>query len=65
MVARYEMLTLLPKGFAEAAGFSSELVTRELTLALAPVHVQMVWHLRRDTDLVRRWLREWMPAAVA
>jgi DNA-binding transcriptional LysR family regulator len=56
---------VLPEGFAEAAGFGAELVTRELPLALAPVHVEMLWHLRHDADPAHRWLREQMQAAVA
>ena len=65
VVARSDLLTVLPEGFAEAAGFGPELVTRELPLALAPVHVEMVWHLRHDADPAHRWLREQMLAAVA
>lgn len=65
VVARSDLLTVLPEGFAEAAGFGPELVTRELPFALAPVHVEMVWHLRQDADPAHRWLREQMLAAVA
>lgn len=65
VVARSDLLTVLPEGFAEAAGFGRELVTCELPLALAPVHVEMVWHLRHDADPAHRWLREQMHAAVA
>lgn len=65
VVARSDLLTVLPEGFVETAGFGSELVTRELPLALAPVHVEMVWHLRHDADPAHRWLREQMLAAAA
>lgn len=65
VVARSDLLTVLPEGFAEAAGFGAELVTRELPLTLAPVHVEMLWHLRHDADPAHRWLREQMQAAVA
>ena len=64
VVARSDLLTVLPEGFAEAAGFGRELVTCELPLALAPVHVEMIWHLRHDADPAHRWLREQMRAAV-
>ncbi len=63
VVARSDLLTVLPEGFAEAAGFGHELVTRELPLVLAPVHVEMVWHLRHDADPAHRWLREQLRAA--
>jgi len=65
VVAHSDLLTVLPEGFAESAGFGPELVTRELPLALAPVQVEMVWHLRHDVDPAHRWLREQMLAAAA
>jgi len=64
VVARSDLLTVLPDGFAEAAGFGDQLLTCELPLALAPVHVEMVWHLRHDADPAHRWLREQMRHAV-
>lgn len=65
VVARSDLLTVLPEGFAEAAGFGGELVTCELPLLLAPVQVEMVWHLRHDADPAHRWLREQLHAAAA
>jgi DNA-binding transcriptional LysR family regulator len=50
VVARSDLLTVLPEGFVEATGYSHELVTRELPLALEPVHVDMIWHLRHEAD---------------
>jgi DNA-binding transcriptional LysR family regulator len=64
VVARSDLLTVLPAGFAEAAGFGARLLTRELPLDLGPVQVEMVWHLRRDADPAHRWLREQMRAVV-
>lgn len=58
IVARSDLLTVLPEGFVDATGYRDELVTRELPLQLAPVSVEMLWHLRHDPDPAHRWLRE-------
>jgi DNA-binding transcriptional LysR family regulator len=63
VVARSDLLTVLPEGFIEATGYSQDLVTRELPLTLDPVHVEMIWHLRHDADPAHRWLREAVAAA--
>ncbi len=63
VVARSDLLTVLPDGFVAATGQGDELVTRELPLALAPVNVEMVWHLRQDGDAAHRWLRAQVQAA--
>jgi DNA-binding transcriptional LysR family regulator len=63
VVARSDLLTVLPEGFIEATGYSQDLVTRELPLSLDPVHVEMIWHLRHDADPPHRWLREAVAAA--
>jgi DNA-binding transcriptional LysR family regulator len=65
VVARSDLLTVLPESFLEATGFRDELVTVELPLALAPVQVGMLWHLRHDADPAHRWLRERLLAAAA
>jgi DNA-binding transcriptional LysR family regulator len=41
------------------------LVTKELPLTLAPVNVQMLWHLRHDAAPAHRWLRQQVLAASA
>jgi DNA-binding transcriptional LysR family regulator len=63
VVARSNLLTVLPEGFVEATGYGRELVIRELPMALQPVHVEMIWHLRHDADPAHRWLRSLMQAA--
>ncbi|MDP3615423.1 MAG: LysR substrate-binding domain-containing protein, partial [Rubrivivax sp.] len=65
VVARSDLLTVLPDGFVEATGYSDELVIRELPLALQPVHVEMIWHLRHDADPAHRWLRGLLQEAAA
>ncbi len=63
VVARSDLLTVLPAGFVEATGYGAELATLELPLALGAVHVEMIWHLRRDADPAHRWLRAAVKAA--
>ena len=65
VVARSNLLTVLPESFVEATGYGPELGTRELPLALQPVQVAMIWHLRHDADPARRWLRGLLRAAAA
>jgi DNA-binding transcriptional LysR family regulator len=65
VVAVSDLLTVLPEGFVPATGFSQELVIRELPLALPPVFVEMLWHLRHENAPAHRWLREQMLAAAA
>ena len=65
VVARSDLLTVLPEGFVEATGNDDELVTRELPLTLDPVHVEMIWHLRHDADPAHRWLRDLLLAAAS
>ena len=65
VVARSNLLTVLPEGFVEATGYADELVVRELPMALQPVHVEMIWHLRHDGDPAHRWLRGLLQEAAA
>jgi len=57
IVTRSDLLTVLPLSFVAATGFAKELVTRELPFELGRVHVEMLWHLRRDNDPAHGWLR--------
>ncbi len=57
VVSASELLAVLPESFVEATGVAEALAIREIPLALDPVHVEMVWHLRRDADAAHRWLR--------
>jgi DNA-binding transcriptional LysR family regulator len=64
VVAQSDLLTVLPLSFLAATGIASKLVTRELPFDPGAVHVEMVWHLRRDADPAHRWLREVLAAGV-
>jgi DNA-binding transcriptional LysR family regulator len=63
VVAGSDLLTVLPERFVQATGATRELVIRELPMALVPVYVEMLWHLRNDTASEHRWLRSQMKAA--
>lgn len=63
VVADSDLLTVLPEGFVDATGYSGRLVTRELPLTLAPVHVDMMWHRRHDRHPAQAWLRREVEAA--
>jgi DNA-binding transcriptional LysR family regulator len=63
VVARSNLLSALPEGFVPVAG--AGLVMKELPVQLAPVNVQMLWHLRHDADPAHRWLRQQVLAAAA
>ena len=65
VVARSNLLTVLPETFLEATGYRDELAVAELPMALAGVHVGMLWHLRHDADPAHRWLRALVLAAAA
>ena len=58
VVAQSDLLTVLPRGFLPATGAQHGLVARPLPLVLAPIHVEMMWHLRLDADPAQRWLRD-------
>jgi DNA-binding transcriptional LysR family regulator len=58
VVTQSDLLTVLPLSFIEATGRRGTLVTRELPFDPGAVHVEMVWHLRRDNDPAHHWLRE-------
>ena len=64
VVTQSDLLTVLPLSFLSATGIASKLVTRELPFDPGAVHVEMVWHLRRDADPAHAWLRQVLAGAV-
>lgn len=64
IVARSDLLTVLPASFVEATGYKQELVEQPLPLALSPVHVDMLWHVRNEDRAAQRWMRERIQGAV-
>ena len=65
VVAKSNLLTVLPEGFVEATGYGHDLVIRELPVALQLLQVVMIWHLRHDADPAHRWLRGLLQDAAA
>ena len=65
VVARSDLLTVLPRQFLPATGVEHRLVQKPLPLRLASVNVEMMWHLRKDDDPAHRWLRELVIDAAA
>jgi len=65
VVARSDLLTVLPRQFLPATGAEHRLVQKPLPLALASVNVEMMWHLRKDDDPAHRWLRGLLVEAAA
>lgn len=57
VVARSELLTVLPRHFIGVTGMASELVVRELPFDVPPVHVDSLWHHRQGQRSEHAWLR--------
>lgn len=58
VVATTDLLTVLPRHFVGVASVRDELVWRPLPMTLPPVHVDALWHRRRNHDPAHRWLRD-------
>jgi len=58
VVADSDLLTVLPAHFLPLTGLARALVSRALPLDAPPVHVDALWHGRKDTSGPHRWLRE-------
>ncbi|HEX7637263.1 MAG TPA: LysR family transcriptional regulator [Burkholderiaceae bacterium] len=58
VVARSDLLTVLPRQFLPATGVEHRLAQKPLPMPVAPIHVEMMWHLRKDDDPAHRWLRD-------
>src|SRR5262249_3050173 len=50
VVAKSDLLTVLPRTFLPATGVQHRLAERPLPLPLSPITVEMIWHLRKDDD---------------
>lgn len=57
VVARSDLLTVLPASFVGATGYQSQLVERALPMALPRIHVEAMWHMRHERESAHRWLR--------
>ncbi len=57
VVARSNLLTVLPRHFVSNIGSSDRLVLRELPFAVPPVRVDALWHQRLHLVKAHEWLR--------
>lgn len=57
VVARSDLLTVLPQHFVGVTGMASELVVRELPFEVPHVHVDSLWHHRQGQRSEHAWLR--------
>jgi len=57
VVARTDLLTVLPARFVVTTGIAAQLVTRDLPFALPTVHVDLMWHRSQSTRPAHGWLR--------
>ncbi len=58
VVARSDLLTVLPRHFVRVANSGDDLVMRELPFSMPVVHVDSLWHHRNTEQAAHRWLRE-------
>ncbi len=57
VVARSDLLTVLPASFVDATGYAAQLVERPLPMRMARIHVEAMWHMRHDRVSAHQWLR--------
>lgn len=64
VVARTDLLTVMPRAFLAVTGAAEDLVCRPLPVKLPPLQLQMVWHRRHDMDPAQRWLHQQLVGAI-
>ncbi len=65
VVARSNLLTVLPRHFVRVADSANELVIRELPFDMPIVHVDSLWHRRSNEQKAHRWLRDQVQQAAS
>ena len=58
VVAKSNLLTVLPRHFVQVTGMEDELALRPLPFAVAPVQVDALWHRRSEQRSAHVWLRQ-------
>lgn len=58
VVAQSNLLTVLPRHFAQVAGMGNALALRELPLDVPAVHIDMLWSRHRPQTAAQIWLRD-------
>lgn len=62
VVARTDLICVMPRHLIEPMGMDGALVSRELPFELPPVHVDMLWHERDTRNPAHQWLRDSLSA---
>jgi DNA-binding transcriptional LysR family regulator len=57
VVARSDLLTVLPASFVDATGYRAQLVERPIPMAMPRIHVEAMWHMRHERESAHQWLR--------
>ena len=57
VVARSNLVTVLPRHFVAGSGIATDLAVRELPLEVPALHVDALWHLREQHNNAHIWLR--------
>jgi len=57
VVARTDLLTVLPRRFVASTGIADRLEYRPLPMPLPEVNVDMLWHRRQESRAAHAWLR--------
>ena len=57
VVAKSNLLTVLPRHFVSVTGIADQLVWRSLPFDVSPVHVDALWHRRSQQRSAHVWLR--------
>ena len=56
VVARSDLLTVLPERFLPLTGLEDRLVVRELPVEPGTVYADAIWHVRHDRSAAHQWL---------
>jgi DNA-binding transcriptional LysR family regulator len=62
VVARSDLIAVMPHHVVDPIGMGDVLITRALPFALPQVHVDMLWHERDTRNLAHKWLRDSLSA---
>jgi len=57
VVAKSDLLTVLPRHFINVTGFANQLLQRDLPFDVPTVQVDALWHQRQDGSSAHAWLR--------
>lgn len=58
VVQQSDLLTVLPRSFVPAAGFTDRLTVAALPFETPAIEIGLLWHRRHEHDSAQRWLRD-------